>query len=68
MSLMQFSKGKVSKLHRNFFQSLKMEVGWRGTLVELKDRIIKIRSADKFTAREIRVLKRYLLKLADGAV
>ena len=68
MSLIQFSKGKVRKLHRNLLKSLKMEVGWRGTLIELKDRIIKVRSADKFTAREIRVLKRYLLKLADGAV
>ena len=43
-------------------------MGWKGTLIELKDRIIKVRSADKFTARETRVLKRYLSKLADGLV
>ena len=68
MSLIQFNKGKVNKLHRKFLNSLKMEVGWRGTLVELKDRIIKIKSASRFTAREIRVLKRYLLKLANRTV
>ena len=68
MSRIKLSKGKVNKLHRDFFKSIKMEAGWRGTLVELKDRIIKIRSADKFTTREMRVLKRYLAKLANGIV
>ena len=68
MSRIKLSKGKVNKLHRDLFKSIKMEAGWRGTLVELKDRIIKIRSADKFTTREMRVLKRYLAKLANGIV
>ena len=41
---------------------------WRGTLIELKDRIIKIKSVTKFTARDIRVLKRYLAKEANGEI
>ena len=68
VSSIKLSKGKVKKPHRKLLKSLKIEAGWKGTLIELKNRIIKVRSADKFTAREARVLKRYLSKLADGIV
>ena len=60
MTKIEFDKGKVNKLHRNFLNTVKQKVGWKGTLVELKDRIIKVRSSSKFTARESKILKDYL--------
>ena len=63
-----FEKGKVCKQHRKFFKELKNKVDWSGTLVELKNRIIKVKSSTRFTARDIRVLKRYLTKEAKGEI
>ena len=63
-----FEKGKVWKLYKKFFKELKLKVDWRGTLVELKNRIVKIKSSTRFTARDIRVLKRYLAKEAKGEI
>ena len=63
-----FEKGKVWKLYKKFFKELKLKVDWRGTLVELKNRIVKIKSSARFTARDIRVLKRYLAKEAKGEI
>ena len=63
-----FEKGKVCKQHRKFFKELKHKVYWRGTLVDLKNRIVKIKSSTRFTARDIRVLKRYLAKEAKGKI
>ena len=63
-----FEKGKVWKQHRKFFKELKNKVDWSGTLVELKNRIIKIKSSTRFTARDTRVLKRYLTKEAKEEI
>ena len=64
----KFEKGKICKLHRKFFKQLKRMTDWRGTLIELKDRIIKIKSVTRFTARDVRVLKRYLAKEAKEEI
>ena len=64
----KLERGKICKQHRKLFKELKIKAEWKGTLVELKDRIRKITSATKFTARDIRVLKRYLTKEAKGEI
>ena len=67
-STINLNKGKVHKSMRKFFNKVKELSEWRGTLVELKARIKKIKSSIKFTHRDLRVLKRLLKKEQEGII
>ena len=51
-----------------FLNKLKKISNWRGTYVELKDRIVKIITTNKLTARDMRVLKRMLRQEDRGEI
>ena len=68
LSAINLGQCKIPKSMRKFFKRVKELSEWRGTLVELKARIKKIKAAKKFTDRDLRVLRRLLKNELEGTV
>mmetsp|Transcript_12842 Transcript_12842/g.14687 ORF Transcript_12842/g.14687 Transcript_12842/m.14687 type:complete len:259 (-) Transcript_12842:119-895(-) len=61
--------GKIQcKATRALLNSIKAHSNWTGTLVELKKRIVKITTAEKFTDREVRILKKLIKMEKRGQI
>lgn len=66
--ILKLGRGKMHPELKSILTTVKDQVGWRGSIYELRTRVSAILKNNKFTARDLRKAKKYAKKYRKGEI